>query len=114
MKKLIEVSVDDQMKLYIEADEQQLLDDADPLLMPSASEGKIIKKTQSFLEQSVTQIKSFSSNIAKSIKSSDTCPDEFELEFAVKFAADAGIVISSINTEANIIVKMKWNNNKEK
>lgn len=113
MKKLIEVSVEDQIKLYIETDDQQLLDN-DPLMIPIASEEKILKKNRSFLEQSVAQIKGFSSTIANAIKSSDAYPNEFELEFAIKFAADAGIVISSISSEANIVVKLKWNNNKEK
>ena len=36
-------------------------------------------------------------------------PDEFEVEFAVKFSADAGIIISSIGTESSVTVKMKWN-----
>ena len=36
-------------------------------------------------------------------------PDELELEFGIKFAADAGIIISSISSEANLTVKMKWN-----
>jgi len=113
MRNLIEISLDDSTKLYIEGIDNQISNNDDPLLIPVAAERNVIKKTKDFLDTSFCQIKNFSNSIAESIKSSDIRPDEFELEFAVKFSADAGIVISSISTEANITIKMTWNKNKE-
>lgn len=111
--KLIEINIDNNTKIYIETIDYTILDDEDSLMVPVASEEKIIKKAKDYLENSMQQIKNFSNSVAKSIKDLDICPDEFEMEFAVKFAADAGIIISSIGTEANLTVKMKWNKTKE-
>ena len=52
----------------------------------------------------------FSTSIADSIKN---ISDEVEVEFSVKLSADAGIVISSVSTEASITVKLKWSKEKE-
>lgn len=112
-QKLIEISTDNNTKFYIEAIDYQILDDTDPLMVPVASEEKIVKKTKNYLENAIEQIKSFSDSVAKSIKDIDMCPDEFELEFAVKFSTDVGVIFSSIESEANLTVKMKWNKPKE-
>lgn len=108
-QKLMEIYIDNNTKIYIETTDYQILDDVDPLMMPVASEEKIIKKAKDYLENSIEQIKNFSNSVAKSIKDIDMSPDEFEMEFAVKFATDVGVIISSIGAEANLTVKMKWN-----
>lgn len=107
-KDWIEVIMEDQSKLYIETTGSMPTGGEDSLMVPAASEGSIIKKTEELLEKSFAQIKRFSDGIATSIKNSDISPREFELEFGVKFAADAGIVISSISSEANVTIRMKW------
>ena len=113
MQNVIEITMDDNTKLYIETYNQKILGDEDSLCVPASSGEKAIKKAQSFLDNSLAQIKTFSNSIAESIKKSDIQPDDFELEFAVKIAADVGIVISSVSTEANITIKMKWSKPKE-
>lgn len=112
-QKLIEISTDNNTKIYIEAVDYQILDDVDSLMMPVASEEKIIEKAKDYFENSIEQIKNFSNSVAKSIKDIDMCPDEFEMEFAVKFSTDVGVIISSIGAEANLSVKMKWKKTKE-
>lgn len=106
---LIEISMDNSTKLYIEVADAPFFDGSDPLLVPVASGEKVTKKAKDFLEDSLTQIKNFSNGIAEAIKAADIQPDEFELAFGIKFSADAGIIISSISSEANLTVKMKWN-----
>lgn len=109
IQNLIEISMDNNTKFYIETVQMPALDENDPLLAPAASGDKVIKKTRDFLKDSFTQIKIFSNSIAEAIEDSHIRPDELELEFGIKFAADAGIIISSISSEANLTVKMKWN-----
>lgn len=110
----IEVTMDDQSKLYIETAGPILTETKDSLMVPAASESGTVKKTEELLKKSFTQIKRFSDGIAASIKGSDICPEEFELEFGVKFAADAGIVISSLSSEANVTIRMKWTKGRER
>lgn len=108
MQNLIEVTMEDNSKLYIETVGSMLSIGEDPLLAPAASEEGIVKRSEDLLKKAFAQIKTFSNSIATSLKNSAICPEEFELEFGVKFTADASIIISSLSSEANITIRMKW------
>lgn len=105
MANLIEVQLDNGMKIFIEASRTDESED----LLEHVSANKIITKTKEFLTEAFDQIKAFSKGISESVSTLEFKPDEFEVEFAVKFSADAGIIISSIGTESSVTVKMKWN-----
>jgi len=109
MSKLIEITLDDNSKIYLEAVSENMGMEEEGLFANRIPEGRIIQKTKSFLDGTFNQIKAFSSNLAESFKSLEYCPDEIEVDFAVKFSADAGVIISSISSEASITVKLKWN-----
>lgn len=113
-QKLIEISIDDNTKIYIESTDYQISRDVDQVMKQAASEEKIIKKAKDYLDNSMEQIKYFSNSVAKSIKNIDMCPDEFEIEFGAKFTTDVGVIISSIGAEVDLTVKMKWNKTKER
>ena len=104
MANLIEVQLDNGMKIFIETSQ---VDESDDLL-EHVSANRIITKTKEFLTESFEQVKAFSNGISESISTMELKPDEIEIEFAVKFSADAGIIISSIGTESSVTVKMKW------
>ena len=40
-------------------------------------------------------------------------PDEFALEFGIKFKADGNVVVASVGTEATLNIKMTYRNNKQ-
>jgi len=105
---LIEITMSDNSKLYIETTVLVPSDGEDSLLMPASSGNGVVKRTEKLLKKSFSQLTDFSNSIASAIKSSSLCPEELELEFGVKFAADAGIVISSLSSEANVTIRMKW------
>jgi hypothetical protein len=111
MTKLIEVHLDDSTKIYLEV--YPVDDDSDNLLDPVTGRKGGIHKAKEFLADTFQQIKLFSNGLAESIKNIDFQPDEFEVEFSVKFAGCAGIIISSVSSEASVKVKMKWNKPKE-
>ena len=105
MVKLISIQLDDETKIYLETVDI-LADDGDLLFEQASAGGKIIDKTKEYLDEVLSQVKTFSNSISESIRN---VSDEVEVEFSVKFAADAGIIISSLSTEASIAVKLKWN-----
>ena len=109
MENLIEIKLNEETKILIETSEIGVSDD----LLEHVSGNNIIKKTQNFLSDALEQIKAFSDKLSETINKIEFKPDELEIEFAVKFSADSGIIISTIGTEANITVKMKWNKTKE-
>ena len=110
MLNFIEVMLDDNTKIYLETAKEDIKKNKNEAFVPIANYGKIVEKSKEFLDNSFAQIKAFSSGIVNSIKSLDAAPDEFEVSFSVKFSADAGIIISSVSSEASITVKLKWTN----
>ena len=106
MKSLIEIPLDNGKNLYIET--VIFNENNDSSLVQATSSQKVIRKAKDYLSDSIEQIKWFADSISNSILDSNFCPDEFELGFAIKFSADASIIISTINTEANISVNLKW------
>jgi hypothetical protein len=92
----------------LEATKDDILSGDEVLFSQVDSSGQVVQKTKSFLDDALGQIKAFSNGIANSIKSIDAKPDEFEVTFAVKFSANAGVIISSVSSEASISVKLKW------
>lgn len=109
MSNLLEILLDDGTKIYFEACD--IDNDSDDLLDPVTGR-RIVRKAKDFLNDTFHQIKIFSNGLAESIRDIDFQPDEFEVEYSIKFTADAGIVISSIGSEASITVKMKWDKSK--
>lgn len=105
--KLIEIRVDDSTKIYLEVP-----NDPNPnqtsIEMPAASDNVYIQKTKDFFENVCHQIKAFSGGISSALNDFESSPDELELELAIKFSADAGIIFSSLTSEISSTMKMVW------
>lgn len=104
MAKLINIQLDNETNIYMETTDAPTAN-CDPMLEEASAGEMVINKTKDYLDKIISQIKNFSLSISDSIKN---ISDEAELEFSIKIAADAGIVISSINTESSITVRLKW------
>ena len=108
MSNYIELNLDSETKIFLETESGYVKRGNDDFFTPVASNNRIIEKTKDFLENSIKQIKTFTGNISNSIQNLDAAPDELEVEFSVKFTADAGIIISSVGSETGITIKLKW------
>lgn len=106
MAKLINIQLDNETNIYMETTDI-LPANCDPMLEEASAGEMVINKTKDYLDKIIFQIKTFSSSISDPIRN---ISDEAEIEFSIKIAADAGIIISSINTESSITVKLKWKN----
>lgn len=104
MAKLIKVQLDEQTNIYLETTDI-CTDKQDPMLEEAGASERIIEKSKEYFDKALSQINTFSSSIASSIKN---ISDEVEVEFSIKLAADAGIIISKVNTEASLTVRLKW------
>lgn len=110
MSDYMEIPIDDNKTILIELLEPVKINkNEDSILVPVANTKSFIKKSKDYLENSIEQIKQFSSCIAEGVRDINYKPSELELEFAVKFSADAGVIISSVSSEANLAIKVKWN-----
>ena len=108
MSKFIEITLDENTTIYIESAKEDIHNNGQ--FVDVKNSNGVIAKASDYFERSLNQIKTFANSIANSVNDLPSSPKEVELEFAVKFAAEAGIIVTSLNTEANIIVKLKWIN----
>lgn len=72
--------------------------------------GSSLKVPKSF-EDAIAPLKSISNSLINNIKEIATSPDEVEIELGIKFSASAGIIITSIDSEAVLNLKLKWKKN---
>lgn len=106
---IIAVQVDENTTIFIEASNNDVVHNGSIFTQASSNAGgKVIQKAKEYFENQVTQIRIFASSISQKLESIDNKPDEIELEFGIKFGAEAGVIISSASSEANITLKLKW------
>ena len=74
-------------------------------------EGKIVKAKES-LEQSLVEVRRMALKALDTFRGSDAGgPDQVELEFGVKFKAEAGTaVFAKAAAEGHIVVRLLWTN----
>ena len=112
MKKLISLTLDDGSKLFIEATDTGTSGGAYDPRRP-VSTGGVIEKASDYLDGALSTVQALVGKVAEAVKSSPARPDEFEVEFGVQFSAEAGVVLSSVSTEANITITLHWTNEQE-
>lgn len=108
MAQFLEVDWDDNTKFYFQMKEASVPD----VQRRGRSVESTFRASKKCLEESFQQIGAFTSSIIQNVRKSGIIPDEIEVEFAVSFSSDLGIVFSSVGTETGIILRAKWNNSK--
>jgi hypothetical protein len=73
----------------------------------AADTGPVSVATKS-LQAALAPVTSTIKTVVDSIGKSELAPHELEVEFGVKFSADAGVIISKISGEASISIKASW------
>lgn len=73
-----------------------------------ASVDGVIGKAKESLERTLGPVADIIRSVVSSIRPADLGIDEVEIEFGLKFSAEAGVVISKASTEASLVVKAAW------
>lgn len=108
MNSLIQFELEDGSTLLIEGvDDKNKEDSDDRSYVSNSAEEAPITEAEKSLNSSIEIAKSAAEQILKSFKEMNS-PDEIQLQFGVKMAAKAGVIIASANTEANFQVSLKW------
>jgi hypothetical protein len=72
--------------------------------------GGTVEKIENSFEQAKQTIISLSTSMVQAIKDVDAAltPNEFTLEFGVKFKMDGTVVVAAVSSEATLTVKMVY------
>jgi len=68
---------------------------------------KSIETTKRMMEDSIENIGKMGATIVAKIRSTDP-PDEIDIQFGLKFSAEAGLVIANVSSETHLNISMKW------
>ena len=104
MKRLIEFTLDDNTTVIVEVDEPQQQSGTVHASKPE----EIIEKAQQSFGQAIEKIKPVADCIITKLHDISKQPDEIGVEFGFKLNAKAGVVIASMDTEANFKVTLSW------
>jgi hypothetical protein len=72
----------------------------------------IIEDTKESFDKALIPLKEISNSIIKCIKDISNSPKEVQVELGVKFTAKAGIILTSLDSEAHFRVTLKWEKEK--
>jgi hypothetical protein len=110
MKQLLQLRANDGTELYIEISETAV---DSPLRGSSNLEDRgVIESAQQSFDRALQPLKEISNSIINCIKNITNSPQEVEVELGLKFTAKAGIILTSLDSEAHLRVSLKWKNEK--
>lgn len=113
MKKLLEFTTDEGEVFFVEVQEAMPGVTTRGGDSPEASRGVLQNAANSF-ENALKPLKEVCNKIFCSLKEIANAPDEVQVELGLKFSAKAGIILTSVDSEANFKIVLKWQNNPKK
>ena len=108
MKNIVQFKANDNSDLFIEVS-----DSTEPLQMRGggAAEARgIVDNAKESFEKALHPLKEVSNSIINCIKDISNSPKEVEVELGLKFTAKAGIILTSLDSEAHFKITLKWVN----
>ena len=103
MKNIIEIPLENAHSIYVEIDTPQ-----QEGMQRAARPGEVLTKSTQTFENALEAIKPAINAIINKLSEYSTSVDQIEVEFGVKFSAKADVIIASVDSEANITVKLSW------
>ena len=74
---------------------------------------KAIEKVEDAFERARSTVNLVASGMIQTVRSmsEDLTPDQFELEFGIKFSVDGTVLVASVSSETTLKVKLIYNSN---
>ncbi len=73
-----------------------------------ARDGGLVVQATKTLEETLTPVTNAMKTIFDSVINSEVSPSELEIEFGLKFSADAGVIIAKASGEASVTITATW------
>lgn len=108
MSKIIPFNVDG-VEIFVEVEQRYGSEE-------TTSIDEIISNTRNAFEQVKDTITAIATSMIGTVRKMDKAiaPDEFNLEFSIKFNAEGNAVLAKIGTEANLQVSMSYKHDRSK
>jgi len=97
--------------LSINVDGQEILIEAETIYgSEETSADDVIERTAGSFERAKATIVAISKSLVTAINGVDEAltPDEFTLEFGIKFKVDGSVLVAAVSTEAALTIKMVY------
>ncbi len=107
MKRLIEFPIEDGSTIWVEVDEPEETAGARRVARDNGTP-EISKQT---FEQALSKIRPATEKVIATLRELVQQPDEIEMQFGFTLNAQAGVVITSVSTQANYTVTLRWSRN---
>lgn len=113
MNKLLKFSTNDGNEFFVEVNEPVV---NEPVRSSSKDNDtrSIIQDTKESFEKALKPLKEVSNSIINCIAEISNSPDEISVELGLRFTAKAGIILTSLDSEANLKIVLKWQREKSK
>ena len=108
MKNLLKFTTETGEEFFIEVSEPSVNQPVRGAVIEESSRG-IIQDAAGSFEKALKPLKEISNSIVNSIREIVQSPDEIGVELGLKFSTKAGIIITSLDSEANFKITLKWN-----
>jgi Trypsin-co-occurring domain 1 len=106
MKKLLQFSTADGTEFFVEVNEPA---SGDPVRGSTTNDTRgVIQDAKESFDKALKPLRDISDSIINSIKEISNSPNEFTVELGLKFTARAGIILTSLDSEANLKIVLKW------
>ncbi len=111
MKKLIQFTTADGDDFFVEIEEPVATETVRGYSGQENTRGVLETAKQSF-NDALKPLKEISNSIIDSVRQISNAPDEVEVELGLKFSAKAGIILTSLDSEVNFKITLKWQKSK--
>ena len=105
MNEILEYIIDDHTIIFIEAEKKQ-----EGLGIEKS--GNITNSKYKFNE-AIKVITPIANSVIDKIKNIKNKPSEIKISFGLKFNANAGVILASVSSEANLSIEIKWDRSNE-
>jgi hypothetical protein len=104
MARFVELPIPDGQSLIVEVAEEP----SDEVVRAGYARELTVDIAESF-EAALERVRSAAAVVVERMRSIEHRPDEVSVEFAIKLGAEAGVVIAKTAVEANLMVRVQWN-----
>ncbi|MVN22257.1 CU044_2847 family protein [Mucilaginibacter arboris] len=109
MKNILQLEANDGSNIFVEISNEV---QSEPMRGSITQNRGVIENVKEGFDQALYPLQQVSNSIINCIREISNSPKEVEVELGFKFTAKAGIILTSLDSEAHFRITLKWTNDK--